>query len=583
MKTSVAHHLLMSLALAVTAPARAQTTHVVTVNPDGSLTPDRVEVVDGDTVEWRFPARGGSVIPVDPVAPGSGPCPAYRPYDPDDPNEFTGPMPQAVSGIFSLSPQDSPYASQEATWWSPNLTGVFIRLRWNDVQPAPDRFDWSEMDAEIEQAVSHGKLYSLGFKAGSHGTPQWIFDPDRTDAPVEPLDFGFREGGKTAYQGSPADPHFRQHYFAFLRAAADHIRLRNAWFRALAYIKICGVNIHTHENRLQNETVEDLATWAGPGRYTPTALFAFYDEQTVLLAELFPGKDMSYALIQDGFPRINDQGEYFGQPTPPENPLPTGASQTEFLLNQGRLQHGLRFVVQHNGLQAKPDFCPGEGQHPIEVDPDFHYVSSGCPNRWVLQQSQRGQVTGYQTVAGLETLFNLEAAFQNAWDNSDAIFVEIYENFALGADANGLPSGASLGEWAERFHQRRREMWPDLPDPFPTTYQHTFTRTVLAGSADPLLHYVSGAHCGNGTPPPVGEISIVPVLRFSAIGPLPNRRVGLELDVRRAGTVRVEYADQPQGPWTLLATRATSGGLVQLADVAPAAQNRFYRALLGSP
>ncbi|HKO55411.1 MAG TPA: hypothetical protein VJ276_05995, partial [Thermoanaerobaculia bacterium] len=152
----------------------AAATHVVKVNPDGSFSPSVVYIAGGDTVEWTLSGPGDSIIPVN-WDGGSGFCSAVRPYSAVDPNEFTGPMPKAVSGIFTLSPLESGStveplrslctsgqrpvavagsemlcrgaapvgATMDSTWQDPSLTGVFIRLLWKDIQTAPGTADSS--------------------------------------------------------------------------------------------------------------------------------------------------------------------------------------------------------------------------------------------------------------------------------------------------------------------------------------------------------------------------------------------------------------------------------------------------------
>ena len=301
-------------------------------------------------------------------------------------------------------------------------------------------------------------------------------------------------------------------------------------------MRISGLNLHSAENRLPNETPRDLATWAGPGGYTPTALLEFYRLQTALLAEEFPDKDQSYALIQAGFPRINDLGEYLDQPTQPTQPIPTGTQQTEAVLLQGRTDHGMRFAVQHNGLQPKPAVCPGSGVHPIVVDPGFPYVGSGCPNRWVLAESTAGQVTGYQTVNSLADLADLESALENEWDNSDGIFLEIYQGLGLAAEAQVLPSGMTLADWAERFHGRRREDFPQIPDPFPLTHRHTFSNTHVDG-ASLEFSYVGRLDCPGAVPPAFGVITILPDLGFSDVTREPDGRLRFSILSADAGRV----------------------------------------------
>jgi hypothetical protein len=281
---------------------------------------------------------------------------------------------------------------------------------------------------------------------------------------------------------------------------------------------------------------------------------------------------------QDRFPRVNDAGEYEGQPTPPQFPIPTGARQTEEVLAQGRTNHARRFVVQHNGLYTKPAYCPDSGMHPIEVDPNFHYVGSGCPNRWVLAEAQAGQITGYQTVADITNLSDLEAAFQNARDNSDGIFLEIYEGIGRAADASGLPSGMTLGDWAEQFHQRRRADWPSIPDPFPLTHAHTFTRTATNSSAPQLLYFINAANCVTNC----GVVAILPDLSFTSIEQNPDGSVRLILAVARAGTLRVEHSAD-LAAWESLESQSTAGGTVEFTDPPASSQARFYRAVLLEP
>jgi len=556
---------MLFLLLSSVAFAQLPKTHTVMMKPDGSFEPQWTYIHDGDTVKWQFSARTDAIIPVNPIDSLTVSCSAYKPYDSTDPNEFTGPMPRAASGIFTLGPDEpgfvietlgapgascnynqapdkvgnqylcntgEPYATMDWTWQNPNLTGVFIRLRWNEVNPGPGVYDWTAMDREIEKAVRNGKLYSLSFKAGSKGTPLWIFDPAIAGAnAVKRLTF--RDAGDEDEPGcgplmdlgSPADPNYRTLYFDLWKAAARRIRERNAWYRALAYVKPSGANLFSHENRLPKHCEPNCAicnpqVWAEQGNYTPNALYEFYSQQHAMLAAEFPDKDISYQLIQDGFPLVNNNGEY---KEPLTSPLPRGAEQTETILMRGASEHGLRFVVQHNGLGPKPQDrtiprppCPNEGIHPAV--PPFGEVGSGCPNRWVLQAGERGQVTGFQTnnASGVSNPIELESTLQNAWDNSDAIFVEIYEQEFWEAETAGPvlnpnASGRTIGDWANLFHERRRNDWASkIPDPFSLTHSHVFKRTIDSQTDSQLFYYVNGSKCGVGNTTHFGAIVILP-------------------------------------------------------------------------
>jgi len=539
--------------------------HHVTVNPDGSFYPTWMYINSGDTVEWQFSEPSDTIIPVTWVGPGPALCTAYQHYDAANINEFTGPLPRAASGIFSLSPdgpgtvietQGDPdaccpedaahvfaadkflcptgedYATMDWTWQQPDITGVFIRLRWNEIHLGPGLFVWSIFDEQIEKAVQNGKLYSLSFKAGAFGTPDWIFDPTLTGAGNEAIRLNVRDDdcGRLMVVGSPADANYRTWYFQLLSEAAQRIKDRNAWYRALAYIKPSGANKYSHENRLANSCdcgcdVCNPQTWAVDGNYTPSELYNFCSLQTALLADALPGKDMSYMLIQAGFPKVNDLGEYETCPSAATaQPLPGGTEQTEDIIAQGYTDHQLRFVVQHNGLGPKPqdrdppeEACRNEGDHPKV--PPFRGDSDGCPNRWVLAAGAAGQVTGFQTnnpESGVSSAEELESTLLNAWDNSDAVFVEAYETLLWQITTNGGPldpakTNRTLGQWADEFHRRRRDDWipQGLDDPFPTIHRKTFFRTSN-DYGDQLFHYVNGTTCGSGETVNYGVIAIRP-------------------------------------------------------------------------
>lgn len=466
-----------------------------------------LDIEGDDVVEWQLHERTDCILPADGSAgPFPAICEAKKPYRRADPNDFTGPMPIAPSGIFVLGPvAREPLAPADrnttdpAVWQNEDISGAFVRLLWNEVQTAPDEFVWDVLDAEMDQAVANEKLFSVSFKAGHYGTPDWLF----TDAGVTPLDFhdgatnlAPGECGVQMTLGSPCEPAYQDAYFGLWREVAAHIRSRNDWYRALAYVKPAGANLFSHENRLPKRAHVDLPcvnnaeVWATQGGFTPDALAEFYSLQTAMLTQEFPGKSMSYALIQAGFPKVANDGKYEGQ-WGADDPygLPKPSVLTEAILAQGRREHGDRFVVQHNAL--------GPGNN---------------TNKWVRQEGEEGQVTGFQTnnESGVGDTGELESALQNAYDNSDAVFVEIYQARLLEVIANPGALTRPLADYAEDFHQRRRDDWPHLGDPYPLSYHHRFRRSIDADTGNEIFHYVHGSKCGAGGQANYGAIKLLP-------------------------------------------------------------------------
>lgn len=457
--------------------------HVVTVTESGDLVPADLCILPGDTVVWQFQGSRfqRSIIPVhEPVegAPLSESCTDYRDYDPERVNEFTGPMPQAPSGIFSRADDDQAlllpgemaacerygvcdppgdrqfcdgrptggretvdagecygggliceppegrttcsvrrqepggyeYRNHATTWENPGLTGVLYVFNWRDLEPRKGEYVWDSLDRAIQDAVDHGKLYSLVIKADATrtGLPDWLFEPEPEGMGMDPITFYAAYGGGENCQlardtervsAHVLDYRFRERYFGILRAVADHIMERNAHYRALAYIKPSGANLQSPENHLPQgclelssgvsaeacECVDDLTPTLGVDEaiaqcsedyedvtccglcnnllwretpyyrdaddtegayYTAEAMVDFYSEQYAVIAEAYPGKSMAYMLIQDGFPPIG---------------IPEGGSgtwTTDQALLRGAREQGVNFVVQHNALDQKPVLTP---------------------------------------------------------------------------------------------------------------------------------------------------------------------------------------------------------------------------------
>jgi hypothetical protein len=525
----------------------------VTVAADGTFSPQHLTIRSGDTVEWLLHDSADAIAPAT-VGEFPATCSSRGSFDPNDPNELTGPMPIAPAGVFSLGPFEAGYvvktggcelgdpaavvgdqylchggevgATLDETWENPQIAGVFIRGMWNRVQLAPgtddSSFDFSEIDREIDQAVAHGKLYSLNFKAGNDGTPDWLFSTDADGTPRANGGGGvkrlrFRDGGSddvagcgvTMDLGNPTEGAYKQHYFDLLKKVAEHLRARADRYRALAYLKIGGANLFSAEARLPRRCDTgcfcNTELWAQNG-YTPSKLYAFYAEQDQLLRTEFPDKTVNYMLIQDGFPSVNENGDYeLSDGTSSGGPLPTGVEQTEKILAQEQDALGDWFSVAHNGVGVKPPSgtCPNEGKHPA-IGP-YAKAGTGCPNHWVLKAGSLGQVTGFQTnnASGVSTPAHVESALSNVWDNSDGIYLELYEARIWEIEHAGA-AGKTLGEWSTLFQERRRELHPQLPDPGTLVHRRTFSAT-----APRVIHYVHTAKC-DGVTPAYGSIEILP-------------------------------------------------------------------------
>jgi len=521
-----------------------------TVDAAGTISPQVDYVHSGQRAVWTFATASpaNALVRQTWIAPNH----VAAPYDPTYVNELMTPLPKGMSGIFVISQNQGGLAEQttpcrppseevatrtvdttlqylctipkptadeyqrtmDSTWANPAVTGVFIRLKWSDFQTSPTTYDDTILLREVDKAVAAGKLYSIGIKSGAEGdaTPTWLFRPAPEGAGLTPVTLDWNEDSAACTAnphdyGDPTDDAYRALYLDMLSHVASVLKQNSARWRSLAYVKLSGANSRSAENRLPNGCkagcICNNQKWAEAG-YTPTGLNTFYREQMLRIAREFPGKSMSYSLIQDGFPRVNDEGCYLNETNtkicPPHvNTRMVGPfAQTEAIIDHARSTYGDDVAIAHLGLGPKPDFsdpaiyAPGTGC-PLPLAPDGvtsvygpNGVGSGCPNKWATDVGAVGGLTHFQTshAPEVETPAQLASALDNMWSNSNSAMLEIYEAVAWTAGAAildpALPRARqrTLAQWNERLHERRRKNFPAFGDPAPTTVSFTFTRSI---------------------------------------------------------------------------------------------------------
>ncbi|MBL0174562.1 MAG: T9SS type A sorting domain-containing protein [Ignavibacteria bacterium] len=79
--------------------------------------------------------------------------------------QFTG-----HSGVYYLGAANVPVSA--AQYANPSVSGVVVRFRWSDTEPAPGSYNWSFIDGEIAKAMQVDKKVSLQ----PLGVPDWLAD-----------------------------------------------------------------------------------------------------------------------------------------------------------------------------------------------------------------------------------------------------------------------------------------------------------------------------------------------------------------------------------------------------------------------
>ena len=148
----------------------------------------------------------------------------------------------------------------DATWANPAITGVFIRLKWSDLQTGPTTYSETAIArllSEVDKAVANGKVYSIAIKSGAEGdaTPAWLFDPAPAGAGLTPVILDWNEDSASCNTtphgyGDPTDAAYRRLYLDMLSHVASVLKQDSARWRSLAYVKLSGANSRSAENRL---------------------------------------------------------------------------------------------------------------------------------------------------------------------------------------------------------------------------------------------------------------------------------------------------------------------------------------------
>jgi hypothetical protein len=395
--------------------------------------------------------------------------------------------------------------------------------------------------------------------------------------------------------GSPTDPNYIALVENLIREVVGHLRNDSRFFQALGSLKVTGTNFMTGEMRLQKNCRDDgscpecwcnteiwktklgvdLPPFSGAinnheatkgGGYTEVGLYAFVQRiENLIYQETQAQKSLIYMVIQDGFPRVKDANDYWRDSTQTGGPVDAtgaykGVIQTVNLLQygrEGRFQTqsdvignpsvGKLFIPQHAGLQLLPQdqsalltpcrqqttpVLSSFGKYEAPMPTSGSSNGGGCPNEEALDESYRGQLSGFQTnnVSEVNTPDHLDSTLWNGTANSKMIFWEGYEKvlwqaaIEKGTGASALPLSTTnyfssmgsgyqknLNYWGNELHRRRTALTvaaePNLADPFPAAHSVTFDKPLNPGETG-KYYFINPARCGTATGAKYGTIVV---------------------------------------------------------------------------
>jgi hypothetical protein len=218
-------------------------------------------------------------------------------------------------------------------------SGVYVRLVWAQVEPAPGRYDWSLLDAALARATAAGKKVSLSVIAGGR-SPTWLAGQGVQVVEVAAARGANRTCDRIAVP-VPWDAGYQKAYARMQAAVAARVRARGAW-DAVRIVKLTGIGRITEELRLPITVRADpcggdpSGQWRQAG-YTPERAVAAWRVLADATARGFPGK----LLAQD----VLDRNDFPAASGPGDDP----AVKRRIVADGIRAYPG-RFAVQWDGL-----------------------------------------------------------------------------------------------------------------------------------------------------------------------------------------------------------------------------------------
>ncbi|HVP20318.1 MAG TPA: beta-galactosidase [Anaerolineaceae bacterium] len=234
---------------------------------------------------------------------------------------------KTARGVFIVTGHNN--AFRPATFINPAVDGIVIRTFWSNVQPAPDQFDWSFIDSQVQAASASGKKVILVVLPGAF-TPQWALQGVQSEKFV--VDYGFIQG-TTVTLPLPWDATYLSRWFAFVRVLGQRYDSNPA----IVNIPASGPTSISEEMSLPNDQAA-IAKWKQLG-YTLEKYEGAWQQTLAAFVQSFPTTQISLTF-------------YPGLPIPDKSA--ETATRVE-LANFAFTNYGQHVAFQENGLSARKD------------------------------------------------------------------------------------------------------------------------------------------------------------------------------------------------------------------------------------
>jgi hypothetical protein len=263
--------------------------------------------------------------------------------------------PEPFAGIYIAAPYRLNAQRQlpQAVYAMPQANGVYLRVPWNAIEPAPGQFQWDVLDTEITGAVKGGKRISIALLA-ARDPPAWL-----EQRGVKMLTFNVEQGIAHACNQirlpRPWDRGFEDSYIDAENALAAHLHTLPGAYQAVRIVKLSPISQLTEELRIPmtrpaagNGAVShgcesaSMQTWIDAG-YRPELIVDAWTKIADAIGKDFPDKLLALDILErNDFPKLGGAGE--------DDP-----GVKDAIIKAGLARFAGRFSVQWDGLTATID------------------------------------------------------------------------------------------------------------------------------------------------------------------------------------------------------------------------------------
>lgn len=116
----------------------------------------------------------------------------------------------------------------------PFLKGLTFNADWEEIEPRPGQFDWSDLDRAAKKAHEHDRFMYISINPGPDA-PQWVYD----QGVPKVLTDDEKHAGKWKHYPYYLDPEYKRLFFRMIRSLAEHLDgLPIEQHRRIAFIQV---------------------------------------------------------------------------------------------------------------------------------------------------------------------------------------------------------------------------------------------------------------------------------------------------------------------------------------------------------